>query len=214
MVSVSLVVAAVDPARGGLVASLGSRAATLPECRSNSPILSASGSNSCARLSPSSAESRSCSTLDYSSSVLEASDVKATARTLGLDFASLEIRRREDIPPTFEALKAKADALYVVSDALIAVNRTRIITLALNARLPTILSYRDYVEAGGLMSMVRTSRTCSGAPPTWSTRFCAGRNRATFRSSRPTNSNWLSISRPPRYSAWKFQRRCSLPLTT
>jgi putative tryptophan/tyrosine transport system substrate-binding protein len=89
---------------------------------------------------------------NYSSSVLEASDVKAAARTLGLDFVSLEIRRREDILPTFEALKAKADALYVVSDALIAANRTRIITLALNARLPTILSYRDYVEAGGLMS--------------------------------------------------------------
>jgi putative ABC transport system substrate-binding protein len=88
----------------------------------------------------------------YSSSVLEASDVKATARTLGLDFVSLEIRRPEDIPPTFEALKAKVDALYVVSDALIAANRTRIITPSLKARLPTILSYRDYVEAGGLMS--------------------------------------------------------------
>ena len=44
------------------------------------------------------------------------------------------------------------DALYIVSDALTAANRTRIITLALKARLPTILSYRDYVEAGGLMS--------------------------------------------------------------
>ena len=88
----------------------------------------------------------------YSSSVLEASDIKTTTRTLGLEFASLEIRRGEDIPPTFEALKAKADALYVVSDALIAANRTGIITRALNARLPTILSYRDYVEAGGLMS--------------------------------------------------------------
>jgi len=60
--------------------------------------------------------------------------------------------RREDIPPTFEAFEAKVDALYIVSDALMAANRTRIITLALKARLPTILSYRDYVEAGGLMS--------------------------------------------------------------
>ncbi len=85
----------------------------------------------------------------YSNSVMEADDVKAAARTLGLDFASLEIRRPEDIPPTFETLQAKVDALYVVSDALIATNRTRIITLALNARLPTVLSYRDYVEAGG-----------------------------------------------------------------
>jgi putative tryptophan/tyrosine transport system substrate-binding protein len=47
---------AVDPARGGLVASLEGRAATLPGCRFNSPILSASGSNSCARLFPSFAE--------------------------------------------------------------------------------------------------------------------------------------------------------------
>ena len=41
----------------------------------------------------------------------------------------------------------KADALYVVSDALMAVNRTLI-----SARLPTMLSYGDYVAAGGLMS--------------------------------------------------------------
>jgi putative ABC transport system substrate-binding protein len=88
----------------------------------------------------------------YGNSVMEASDIKAAARTLGLDFASLEIRQPEDIPTTFEMLQAKVDAIYVVSDALIAANRTRIITLALNARLPTMFSYRDYVVAGGLMS--------------------------------------------------------------
>src|SRR5262249_29799971 len=45
-----------------------------------------------------------------------------------------------------------ADALYVVSDPLIAANRTLVTTLALSARLPTMLSYGDYVAAGGLMS--------------------------------------------------------------
>jgi len=88
----------------------------------------------------------------FAVSVMEAGDVKAAVRALGLDFASLEIRRPDDIPTNFEALYDKADALYIVSDALIATMRTRIITLALNARLPTILSYRDYVVAGGLMS--------------------------------------------------------------
>ena len=39
-----------------------------------------------------------------------------------------------------------------MSNALIAANRARIITLARSARLPTILSYGDYVQAGGLMS--------------------------------------------------------------
>ena len=39
-----------------------------------------------------------------------------------------------------------------MSDALTAGNRTLITTLALSGRLPTILSYGDYVESGGLMS--------------------------------------------------------------
>ena len=56
------------------------------------------------------------------------------------------------LAPAFESLTNKADALYVVSDALIAANRTLIVTLALSGRLPTMTSYDDYVAAGGLMS--------------------------------------------------------------
>jgi putative tryptophan/tyrosine transport system substrate-binding protein len=89
---------------------------------------------------------------NYAPPMLEAERVRVTAHTLDLEAARLEIWRSEEIAPAFEAIKGKADALYVVSDALIAANRTLIITLALSARLPTILSYRDYVEAGGFMS--------------------------------------------------------------
>jgi len=88
----------------------------------------------------------------YPSAVLELDGVQATARALGLEVAPFEIRRTEDIAPVFEALKTQADALYVVQDALIAANRTRIITLAASARVPTIFKTRDYVQAGGLMS--------------------------------------------------------------
>jgi putative ABC transport system substrate-binding protein len=55
-------------------------------------------------------------------------------------------------PPAFEALKGRADALYVCIDALVNANRIRINTSALGARLPTMHGSRDYVEAGGLMS--------------------------------------------------------------
>jgi putative tryptophan/tyrosine transport system substrate-binding protein len=79
-------------------------------------------------------------------------EVQAKARTLGLEVAPLEIRRAEDIAPAFDALKAQADAVYVVGDALINFNRTRIITFAHTRRLPTIFNTRDYVQAGGLMS--------------------------------------------------------------
>ncbi len=39
-----------------------------------------------------------------------------------------------------------------MENALVAANRTRIITLALSERLPTIFNSRDEVQAGGLMS--------------------------------------------------------------
>ena len=82
----------------------------------------------------------------------EMGGIQATAGTLGLDVAAFEIRRAEDIAPAFETLNAQADALYVVGDALINANRTRIITFALGSRLPTIFNTRAYVQAGALMS--------------------------------------------------------------
>jgi putative tryptophan/tyrosine transport system substrate-binding protein len=83
---------------------------------------------------------------------VETEQLQAAARTVGLEIVPLEIRRAEDIAPGFEALKGRADALYVVSEPLFASNRVRINTLALGARLPTLHGLREYVEAGGLMS--------------------------------------------------------------
>jgi putative ABC transport system substrate-binding protein len=84
--------------------------------------------------------------------VLEMGEIQAAAGTLGLDVDTFEIRRAEDIAPAFEALKGRAEALYVVGDALVIIHRVRINILALTARLPTMLATREYVEAGGLMS--------------------------------------------------------------
>jgi putative tryptophan/tyrosine transport system substrate-binding protein len=85
-------------------------------------------------------------------SVLEMGEAQATARTLGLAVSTSEIRRAEDIAPAFEALKDRADALYLCPDPLMNTNRTRINILAVGARLPTMHGVREYVEAGGLMS--------------------------------------------------------------
>ena len=88
----------------------------------------------------------------FPDSVREMGEVEATARTLGIEVAKLEIQRAEDIVRAFEALKDDADALYVCSDALVNTNRLRINTLALATRLPTMHGVREFVEAGGLMS--------------------------------------------------------------
>jgi putative ABC transport system substrate-binding protein len=85
-------------------------------------------------------------------SVLEIGEVQVAARSLGLDFVVLEIRRAEDVVPAFDALKGRAEALYVAGDSLIFANRIRINSLALGARLPTACFNREYLEAGGLLS--------------------------------------------------------------
>jgi putative ABC transport system substrate-binding protein len=84
--------------------------------------------------------------------VLELGDVQAAAGTLGLEVVMLEIRRAQDLAPAFGALKSRADALYVCTDALANTNRIRINIAAVGERLPTMHGSRDYVEAGGLMS--------------------------------------------------------------
>jgi putative ABC transport system substrate-binding protein len=85
-------------------------------------------------------------------SALELCEVRTAARTLGLEVMPVEIRRGGDIPPAFEALKSRAEAIYVVPNPVLFVNRIRINTLAVGARLPTMHGVREYVEAGSLMS--------------------------------------------------------------
>jgi putative tryptophan/tyrosine transport system substrate-binding protein len=82
----------------------------------------------------------------------EVSEVQAAARTLGVDVATSEMRQTADVNSAFELLKSRADALYIVPDPLANTNRILIGTLALGARLPMMCGFREFVEAGCLMS--------------------------------------------------------------
>ena len=82
----------------------------------------------------------------------ETDQVQEAARSLGIEVVGSEVRRAEDIAPTIEALRGRADALYVQSDPLMNTNRNRIGILAVGARLPTLSGIRENVEAGGLIS--------------------------------------------------------------
>ena len=143
---------AVDPVVGGLVSSLARPGGNVTGLSVQQPELFGKRLELLRGVIPQLRRLAIMANADYRESVLEVGEVQAAARTLGLGITPLEIRRTEDIAPAFETLKGQTDALYVVSDALVAANRTRIITFALSARLPTIFSYRDYVKAGGLMS--------------------------------------------------------------
>ena len=71
--------------------------------------------------------------------MLEVHEVEATARTLGLETVTPDVRRPEDIVPALESLKDGVEARYVISDPVITTNRIRINTLALRAAGSTLI---------------------------------------------------------------------------
>src|SRR5262245_19794841 len=90
---------------------------------------------------------------DDPSAMIERAEVEAAARALGLEVVTMDLHRPDqDIAPVFEALKQRADALYIGSGPVITLNRTRILALALATRLPAISGLRSFTQAGSLMS--------------------------------------------------------------
>ena len=65
----------------------------------------------------------------------------------------VEVRRVDDFEGAFSAIaKARPHALMVLVDRLLLAHRTRIVGFAASGRLPGMYGYREYVDAGGLMS--------------------------------------------------------------
>ena len=79
--------------------------------------------------------------------------MKADAKSLRLSVHLLEARAPDEFDKVFAAMvKDHVDALLVVADAMFQANRTRLAELAAKNRLPTVYTFREYVDGGGLMS--------------------------------------------------------------
>jgi len=143
--------AASDPVGSGLVASLARPGGNITGLSVQSPDLAGKRLELLRDLVQRLRRLAILVNVDYPGAVLDMREAQAAARALGLEVATLEVRRAEDIASAFEALKG-ADALYVCGDPLLNTNRIRIITLANIARLPIMTGFRENVEAGGLMS--------------------------------------------------------------
>ena len=84
-----------------------------------------------------------------------AQNLTAAARALGLQLHVVEVRHADELETTFAALpQARADALLVMEDALVFSTRLgrRLTDLAATGRLPAMYSWREHVDAGGLMA--------------------------------------------------------------
>ena len=141
-----------DPVGGGLVESLGHPGGNVTGLSNQAAELANKRLGYLREAVPHLRRLATMGNVGFAQAVLEMGEIQVTARTLGLEVTQLEIRKADDIAPAFETLNGKADALYVADDALVTANRSRIITLALGARLPAIFNNRSFVEVGGLLS--------------------------------------------------------------
>ena len=141
-----------DPVGSGLVTSLARPEGNATGLSLQAPDLSGKRLELLREVVPGMRRLAILGNVDYAASVVEMNEVRSVAATLGLDTIRLDIRRTGDIVPVFDDLKARADAVYVVTDSLVSTNRIRINTLAVGERLATMHSVREYIEGGGLMS--------------------------------------------------------------
>ena len=80
-------------------------------------------------------------------------ETQSAARSLGIQLDLHAATTPGELSTAFTAIaKARADALFVLSDSMFFVERRQIAGLAEKHRLPTMYHWRAYVDAGGLMS--------------------------------------------------------------
>jgi len=80
-------------------------------------------------------------------------ELEAAANVAKIQLRAFELRSPKEIVPQLEASKAAgAGGLVILEDPLTFSQRSEIATIASRLRLPAVYGYREFAEAGGLMS--------------------------------------------------------------
>jgi putative tryptophan/tyrosine transport system substrate-binding protein len=91
--------------------------------------------------------------LDEASNVLQWRETEAAAAKLGMTLSLIEARTPDEISPAFGKLAGeRPDVVIVLGQVTFVTVRRQIAAFALAARLPTVYSFREHVEDGGLIS--------------------------------------------------------------
>ena len=78
--------------------------------------------------------------------------IRTASAKLNIDANVLDVQTAEDIEAAMATLAGQTDALYVYSEPLTNANKDKIIKAATAAKIPTIFGFREFVDAGGLIS--------------------------------------------------------------
>ena len=119
--------------------------------------------------------------------VAQVREVDRAARSLGIRLQHVEARGPEDFERAFAAMaRERAEALLVGRDTTFLVHGARIAELALKGRLPTMYSFRESVEVGGLMAYAVNMSDFIGRAAGYVDKILRGANPADLPVEQPT----------------------------
>jgi putative ABC transport system substrate-binding protein len=137
--------------------------------------------------------------------VLKVAD--AAANTLGVRLQIVEARVAADIDKAFaDMTKARAEALVVWTSAMLVGQRGRLVTLAAKNRRPAVYTFREFVDAGGLMSYGHSQADLNRRAATYVDKILKGATPADLPVEQPTKfdlainvktANALGLTIPP-----------------
>jgi len=85
--------------------------------------------------------------------VAELQDITAAAKTLEVEVHSADVRDASEFIAAFAAIKAgNPDGLLILADPLTVIHVKEIAKFAAENRLPSMFGFREFCDAGGLMS--------------------------------------------------------------
>ena len=83
----------------------------------------------------------------------ELRELATQGRELGIEIMRYPVRTPEDFEPAFrQMVDSKSDALYISASSFANLHRKKLAELALTYKLSAMYGFREFVQAGGLMS--------------------------------------------------------------
>ncbi|HEV7820871.1 MAG TPA: ABC transporter substrate-binding protein, partial [Burkholderiales bacterium] len=148
-----------DPVATGLVESLARPGANLTGFSDFAPAMTAKRLEILKEIAPQASRVAVLLNQTNPNGQVELNAARTAASALGIQLLALEISEPATLEAAFEkAAQQRAGAFTVLTDPMLYSQRTRIVTLVANQRLPAMYPQPEYAEAGGLISYGQNSR--------------------------------------------------------
>ncbi|MGH7322270.1 MAG: ABC transporter substrate-binding protein, partial [Candidatus Rokuibacteriota bacterium] len=141
-----------DPVSAGLVASLARPGGNVTGMTVLSPELSRKRLQLLKEALPRASRVAILSNPAYLGTLLDLSETRSAAQELGLTLQNVEVRSPADLEAALAAARERSDVLIPLGDPFFTAHRARIVSLATKHLFPGMYYWKEFVEAGGLMS--------------------------------------------------------------